>query len=674
GEEQGLAFQTLIDKLCNAPFPALPEGTKDFVVYCDASGIGLGCVLMQREAIMSEKCYRLARLSLLYASVIGHFLKFPSEPNGRRMSSVLCLQPQHVVYAALVCAGLSLFYPYEAEANSTSFEGFRRGINEDNDLMFIAEKTKSTLSRGEFQVHMLAEMHNFFPIQHILVAITSTQNGTTTRTIIEGNLSTLKEFLKEKSNHDLTKPMLLNFGDEIRDAKNEVEEVIKKKDKGKTTTNDDLSKPFKPSTARQGHRHDNIPMTIDEMLKRVDDYLRSEEAFHNMELPKLEIALDSDKLNHLVKDVREKPLVLPRDLSKEALVVEAEVEGYLVRMVHIDEGTSIEIMFEHCFNMLHLSIWARDSQAREIPHLDTNPVLVKKGDGSWRMYIDFKNINAACPKDYYPLPGIDKKIELVMGFLFKCFLDSYKGYHQVQMAEEDEEKTTFHKDQGTYCYIKMSFGRNLEAYVDDMVVKSKSEREMLADIAKTAMLLVVRKGKQYLVHYVSKTQHDVEWNYAPLEKVALALWHMSRRLRRPCLHQPHNDRIYIALRLKFESTNNQAKYEALQAGLRIAKKIEVIDVLVPLPKALRKANCLVERENRSLMEGIKTRLGQERKDLMDELPNVLWTHQTSLKTSNGETPYNLTFKSEAFIPAEISMLTHRTMMIKEGEGNEEEMI
>nr|GFC94448.1 reverse transcriptase domain-containing protein [Tanacetum cinerariifolium] len=49
GEEEEEAFQLLKDKLCNAPILALPEGSEDFVVYCDASLKGYGAVLMQRE-------------------------------------------------------------------------------------------------------------------------------------------------------------------------------------------------------------------------------------------------------------------------------------------------------------------------------------------------------------------------------------------------------------------------------------------------------------------------------------------------------------------------------------------------------------------------------------------------------------------------------------------------
>ncbi|GJS21062.1 reverse transcriptase domain-containing protein [Tanacetum coccineum] len=73
------------------------------------------------------------------------------------------------------------------------------------------------------------------------------------------------------------------------------------------------------------------------------------------------------------------------------------------------------------------------------------------------------------------------------------------------------------------------------------------------------------------------------------------------------------------------------------------------------------------------MEGIKTRLGRERKGWVDELPNVLWAHRTSLKPSNGETPYSLTIGSEEIISEEISMPTHRTMTIKEDTLNEEEI-
>ncbi|GJY63195.1 putative reverse transcriptase domain-containing protein [Tanacetum coccineum] len=53
GDEQENAFQTLKDMLCDAPILALPEGTNDFVVYCDASNQGFGCVLMQRNKVIA---------------------------------------------------------------------------------------------------------------------------------------------------------------------------------------------------------------------------------------------------------------------------------------------------------------------------------------------------------------------------------------------------------------------------------------------------------------------------------------------------------------------------------------------------------------------------------------------------------------------------------------------
>ncbi|GJX88119.1 reverse transcriptase domain-containing protein [Tanacetum coccineum] len=112
---------------------------------------------------------------------------------------------------------------------------------------------------------------------------------------------------------------------------------------------------------------------------------------------------------------------------------------------------------------------------REVHYHDwlSNPVMVKKSDNSWRMCVDFKDLNKACPKDGYPLPEIDWKVESLCGFPFKCFLDAYKGYHQIQMAEEDEEKTAFITNQGIFCYTKMPFGlRNAGATYQRLVDKT----------------------------------------------------------------------------------------------------------------------------------------------------------------------------------------------------------
>ncbi|GJY58469.1 reverse transcriptase domain-containing protein [Tanacetum coccineum] len=83
------------------------------------------------------------------------------------------------------------------------------------------------------------------------------------------------------------------------------------------------------------------------------------------------------------------------------------------------------------------------------------------------------------------------------------------------------------------------------------------------------------------------------------------------------------------------------------------------------------ANDLVERANRSLMEGTKTRIGREKAGWVDELPNVLWVHRTPIKQTNGETPFSLTYDIEADIPVEIGIPTYRTLMIREGYYEEE---
>ncbi|GKU96145.1 hypothetical protein SLEP1_g9416 [Rubroshorea leprosula] len=136
----------------------------------------------------------------------------------------------------------------------------------------------------------------------------------------------------------------------------------------------------------------------------------------------------------------------------------------------------------------------------------SNPVLVKKPNGKWRMCIDFTNLNEACPKDPHPLPNVEKLVERATGHEQMSFLDSSSGYHQVQLLLDDQEKTTFYAGDAIYCYVMMPFGlknagatyqklvqiifklqigRNIEVYVDDMIVTSVRAEDHIDDLSET---------------------------------------------------------------------------------------------------------------------------------------------------------------------------------------------
>ncbi|XP_019230417.1 PREDICTED: uncharacterized protein LOC109211339 [Nicotiana attenuata] len=118
------------------------------------------------------------------------------------------------------------------------------------------------------------------------------------------------------------------------------------------------------------------------------------------------------------------------------------------------------------------------------------------------MCVDFTDLNKACPKDSFPLPHIDQLIDATVGHELLSFLDAYSGYNQILMEEEDQEKTTFITQQGTYCYRVMPFGlknagatyqrlvtkmfkdqlgKTMEVYIDDILVKSKRKEDHLRE-------------------------------------------------------------------------------------------------------------------------------------------------------------------------------------------------
>ena len=119
------------------------------------------------------------------------------------------------------------------------------------------------------------------------------------------------------------------------------------------------------------------------------------------------------------------------------------------------------------------------------------------------MCVDFTDLNRACLKDPFPMPWIDQLVDATIGHPQMSFLDAFQGYYQILLALEDQEKAAFVTSTGNYHYKVMPFGlknvgstyqkmitkmfepqlgKNIEVYIDEMVVKSKVVSEHVGDL------------------------------------------------------------------------------------------------------------------------------------------------------------------------------------------------
>ena len=136
------------------------------------------------------------------------------------------------------------------------------------------------------------------------------------------------------------------------------------------------------------------------------------------------------------------------------------------------------------------------------PRWLSNIVPVKKKNCQIRCFVDFHNLNKACPKDEFSLPNMDLLIDLAVGHAMFSFMDGFSSYNQIFMSPKDAEKTAFRTPIGNFYYTVMPFGLKnakatyqrtmtamfhdmmhceIEDYVDDIVVKSKTRGDHLEE-------------------------------------------------------------------------------------------------------------------------------------------------------------------------------------------------
>ncbi|XP_022862336.1 uncharacterized protein LOC111382551 [Olea europaea var. sylvestris] len=233
------------------------------------------------------------------------------------------------------------------------------------------------------------------------------------------------------------------------------------------------------------------------------------------------------------------------------------------------------------------------------PRWISNPVLVKKSSGKWRVCVDFTNLNKACPKDSFLLPRIDQLVDSTAGHELLSFMDAYSGLQAAEHVSHIDQtfqilkrynmklnplKCTFEVASGQFlgyivnqrgieanpakvaAIIEMSspqkpkevqslngriaaLSRFISRATDKslpffkkhlgespLLSKPHPDESLLlylavSDVAVSAVLTREENGRQLPVYYISKALLPAETRYSDMEKLALALITASRKLR-----------------------------------------------------------------------------------------------------------------------------------------------
>ncbi|WVZ78347.1 hypothetical protein U9M48_026076 [Paspalum notatum var. saurae] len=224
---------------------------------------------------------------------------------------------------------------------------------------------------------------------------------------------------------------------------------------------------------------------------------------------------DSDLMPALLEeftDVFQEPQGLPPPrATSHRIRLTADTEAVAVRHYRYAHIQKAELE-KQCAELLRLGVIQPSSSAFSAPAL-----LVRKKDGSWRLCIDYRALNAKTIKDKFPIPVVEELLDELRGAKFFTKLDLRSGYHQVRMEPADVHKTAFRTHQGLFEFLVMPFGLSnapatfqalmntvlglflrkfVLVFFDDILIYSRSWSEHLQHVR--TVLQTLREHKLFL--------------------------------------------------------------------------------------------------------------------------------------------------------------------------------
>ncbi|XP_068486446.1 uncharacterized protein [Phaseolus vulgaris] len=217
------------------------------------------------------------------------------------------------------------------------------------------------------------------------------------------------------------------------------------------------------------------------------------------------------------------------------------------------------------------------------------------------MCVDFTDLNKACPKDSYPLPSIDALVDDASGCKMLSFLDAFSGYNQIKMLPRDESKTAFMTETlSSYVLVQEQDQGQKPIYFVSKALQGPETRYQSLEKAALAVVFSARRLRHYFHSFTVVVMTNL-----PIQKVLQKPDVVGRMVRWAMefsefdiqyeprgsikgqgsgagivLEGPNGVLIKQALRFAFKASNNQVEYEALIAGVLLAKEMGAQSLVV----------------------------------------------------------------------------------------------